>query len=280
MKIVLFTKMLSDLNADQLAALGQSLKIDGYDLCIRDGQLVTPDNVERQLPCVAGELERAGIPVRMITGPAFPMDPEDSAARRIFAAAAEAGIRYYKLGYARLNTMEGNYQKKLKHCRDLLDRWQKIASLHEMQVCWHTYGGGGQFGYFAGHNAAALYHVMEQTDPRYIRAYMDPGLLLLFGEPHPLAIEILRERISLVGLQEVLLGREAVGEEGRVKPRWAPAGQGSVPWSAVFQSLHEIQFEELLVVHAEFESTDRDDYHRLLEREIEYFRRKRQQVRA
>jgi sugar phosphate isomerase/epimerase len=275
MKIVLFTKMLSDLGIGELAALGQTLELDGYDLCVREGQPVTPENVERELPRVADALKRSGTPVRMISGPGFPMDPENTDSRRIVAAMAEAGIKYYKLGYARLDEMEGGYARKMHHCRDMLQRWQKIAEAHDLQLCCHTYGGGGPFGYYAAHNAAALYHIMEGTDPRYIRAYLDPGLMLLSGEPHPLALEILRDRVSLIGLQEVLVGREAAADEGRIKPRWVPAGEGSVPWSGVFQTLRQMQFDGLLVVHAEFEASDPAAYRRLLAREIAYFRQKR-----
>ena len=45
MKLILFSKMLKDRSIDALADLAASLGIDGYDLAVRPGHPVNPDNV-------------------------------------------------------------------------------------------------------------------------------------------------------------------------------------------------------------------------------------------
>ena len=44
-KLVLFSKFFADRGADDLIALAGALGVDGYDLCVRPGHPVNPDNV-------------------------------------------------------------------------------------------------------------------------------------------------------------------------------------------------------------------------------------------
>ena len=67
MKLILFSKMLKDRSIDALADLAASLGIDGYDLAVRPGHPVNPDNVAAALPrpSLADAAEKA---VSAVTG--------------------------------------------------------------------------------------------------------------------------------------------------------------------------------------------------------------------
>ena len=67
MKLILFSKMLKDRSIDALADLAASLGIDGYDLAVRPGHPVNPDNVAEALPRAAATLRARGFDIPMIT---------------------------------------------------------------------------------------------------------------------------------------------------------------------------------------------------------------------
>ena len=50
MKLVMFSKMLKEKSVEELAELAQELGIDGYDLAVRTGYPVNPDNAATALP--------------------------------------------------------------------------------------------------------------------------------------------------------------------------------------------------------------------------------------
>ena len=68
MKTILFSKALKDRSVGELVELAQSLGIDGYDLCVRPGYAVNPDNAAAQLPEAAALFRRNGLDIPMVTG--------------------------------------------------------------------------------------------------------------------------------------------------------------------------------------------------------------------
>ena len=62
-EIIVFTKLFKNKSLSDLIAIGQAYGLDGYDLCVRPGYLVNPDNVlETLLPAVKA-LSTAGLAV-------------------------------------------------------------------------------------------------------------------------------------------------------------------------------------------------------------------------
>ena len=63
-EIIVFTKLFKNKSLSDLVAVGQSYGLDGYDLCVRPGYLVNPDNVlESLVPAVKTLLNAFGIRV-------------------------------------------------------------------------------------------------------------------------------------------------------------------------------------------------------------------------
>ena len=49
MKIVMFTKMLQDKGIAELVELGHHLELEGWDLCVRPGYPINPENAGTEL---------------------------------------------------------------------------------------------------------------------------------------------------------------------------------------------------------------------------------------
>jgi len=68
MDIILFSKFLKDHNEKDLIERAHELDIDGYDLCVRPGYLVNPENIKEKFPQLCNILKKEGLSVQMITG--------------------------------------------------------------------------------------------------------------------------------------------------------------------------------------------------------------------
>ena len=101
MKTVLFSKRFRDRSAEQLVELARAVGAEGYDLAVRPGHPVHPDNVEEELPRVAGLMRRSGLDVPMVTGDFDLLEPTHPTALPILRAMDRADVRLLKLGYFR-----------------------------------------------------------------------------------------------------------------------------------------------------------------------------------
>ena len=77
MKLIVFSKMLRDKSVDDLIRIAAELEFDGYDLCVRPGYPVNPDNATESLAEAAERLSGAGLDIPMVTTPTDLVDPDD-----------------------------------------------------------------------------------------------------------------------------------------------------------------------------------------------------------
>jgi sugar phosphate isomerase/epimerase len=194
----------------------------------------------------------------------------------MMAAMGATGVKLFKLGYQFYHPRSGSYQNAFDQLQRRLFGWQRLAEKHGVAVCYHTHCGmdGFALGHHMGCNAAALAHLLQDIDPRLMGAYLDPGNMSLSGESFAFGAHIARNWLMAVGLQDVYVTREANADEGGYRRHWVSAGQGAVPWSNVFDTLREIEFQGLLPIHAEYEHVEIQDIESSLKQEVDYFRRK------
>ena len=99
MKFVMFTKLLKELSTSQLADTMLDLGFDGFDLAVRPGFPVNPENVAKALPAAAKEWKARGLMVGLVTTNFDFIDPTLPEVEPLLAACAEIGCRDIKLGY-------------------------------------------------------------------------------------------------------------------------------------------------------------------------------------
>jgi sugar phosphate isomerase/epimerase len=123
-----------------------------------------------------------------------------------------------------------------------------------------------------GASGAAMAHLLEGLDPRYMGAYLDAGHLARTGESFPTAAGMVRPYLSIVGLKDTSVVRIERKGHGAASWNWVPAGQGVVDWTAVFTTLREAAFDGPLTVHCEFRVPE-DQFMRSVRNEIAFFRK-------
>lgn len=271
MKLILFSKMLKDRTIDELADLAVDLGIDGYDLAVRPGYAVNPDNVAQALPAAAATLRDRGLDIPLITANTDLVDPGADGVDTLLEAMAVAGVPRVKLGYYKID-LSVDYWDAVETCRAKLQAWGEKARSHGVQVVYHTHSNRCM-----GLNAGMLGHLLQELDPAGVGAYLDTGHLTGEGEEFAVALAIQKKHLSVVSLKDFLLERERSNGHGRKKRHVVEAGQGMTDFTAAFECLHGIGYTGPASIHCEFEVDDAG-FAAAVERETAFFLSLRKKV--
>ena len=274
MKLIVFTKLFKDKSIDELVELAQRHGLDGFDLCIRPGHPINPDNVSDELVNAVQRINAAGLSVPLVTGGIDLTAPDDPGAESLLAAMEQADVRLLKLGYFRFDPHRQDYWYEVAQIRKALEGWQQLAERHNVRICYHTHSHRCM-----GLNCAALAHLIIGLDPARVGAYIDPGHMLVEGEEFPVGASMVKQYLAAVALKDVLLRRQDNHGHGRLSVKWVTAGQGMVDWSAVFSELRRLRFHGPLSVHCEFDAPP-ELLDETLDMEFAFFKQLRDQAQA
>ena len=267
MQLILFTKMLKEKTVAELAELGVQWGLDGFDLCVRTGYAVNPENAAKALPEAVEYFKSKGLAVPMVTALGSLTSADDETVRPLLAAMDKADVRLLKLGYFLFEPKTLAYLDEVQRIRGLFTKWQALAKEYNVKVCYHTHSDRCM-----GINASGLMHLLEGFDPKYIGAYLDGAHQLIEGECFDTAAAMARDYLSMVALKDVLITRVEKNGHGAPKTDWVKAGEGMVDWTFIFETLAAEGFDGPVTIHAEFE-----EYEGAIEdaiaQEVAFFRR-------
>lgn len=265
MQFVLFTKMLRDLDVGRLADTIQDLGFDGFDLAVRPGYPVNPDNVGTALPAAAKEWTNRGLTVGLVTTNFDFVDPAKPEVEPLLAASAEAGIRRIKLGYW---VWRGEpYWEGVDEIRRALEGFEKLCRKHGVTVAVHTHSGP-----YYGSNCAGAMHLVRGFDPRFIGVYIDPGHLMLDGEDLAMGVSMVREHLVLVAAKSPGWFRREEGVEVCWEHEMVPLREGIVNWGQVFEVLGSVGYEGPISLHSEYEELPRQALLRVTREDLSYLK--------
>lgn len=271
MRIVVFSKMFRQYDVSGLVSVGQELGAEGWDLAVRKGHPVNPDNVEKALPEAVRRLGEARQPVLAVTGETDLLYPNAPYAESLLRAMDVSGVRLLKLGYFLFDLAKQQYWQEVDNVRRALEGWQKLARRYNVMVVYHTHSGLA----YMGTNASALMHLLRDFDPSTIGAYLDVGHLLVTGEPFAFALAIVKPYLAMVGLKDFKPILRPIGDEHKIDWHCVPAGQGGVAWSEVFRLLAKEGFAGPCSVHTEFVVPAGASFVKMVQVEVAYLRKKR-----
>jgi len=247
MQFAYFTKHWPNSSVEDLVRLARDIGADGLDLAVRAGQAVSPQNVTKALPAAVRTCRSSGTCVSMVTMETKPTDPKDPAVEAIFAACGQAGIKCIKPGYF-LHQAGTDYWAEVDRLRGVLEELGRLAARHGVVVCYHTHSGP-----FHGSNAAGLMHLLRGQDPDVLGAYIDVGHLVLNGEEFPLALDMVRDHLRLVGVKSAIWEPRLEGGRKLWKPKFVPLSEGLVDCKQMMSELARVGFDGVLAFHGEAE---------------------------
>jgi len=272
MQLIVFSKAFRDRGVSELIGLAHRYGFEGYDLCVRPGYAVDPDNAHQELPAAVSAMRQDGLGIPMVTGNFDLLTPDHPTAEPILAAMDQADVRLLKLGYFEFDPAQQNYWQVVDDVRKALAGWQELGRKYGVKICYHTHSGVG-----VGVNCASLMHLIGGFDPQFIGAYIDPGHMVKNGEEFELGVAMVKQYLSIIGLKDVALTTGAKNGHGTVTTKWVPAGEGMVDWTDVFAELQRVGFDGPLSVHCEFEVPE-GQFYDVLAREITFFKQHRDLV--
>ena len=272
MKLILFSKMLQDKNVKELITLAHELGLDGYDLAVRPGHPIHPDNAATELVEAVSTFRKEGLSVPLVTTPTDLVLPDHPEAEPMLSAMDAADVRLIKPGYFKFDPAEQDYWQEVDRVRDALEGWAALAEKYNVKICYHNHSRRCM-----GINAGMMAHLIQGFDPRLIGAYLDAGHLVVEGEEFAVGAAIVKSHLSIIGLKDVLLTRTEKDGHGEISKAWVEAGIGMVDWTAVFSELARIEFDGPLAVHSEFKVPD-SEFMPAMKRDVAFFKRFRDQA--
>ena len=245
MNYIFFSKMVREQPIPMLIETLKGIGADGVDLCVRPGFPVNPDNCRAELPRAAKAIRDAGLVIPMVSAPTNLTDPRSPAAENIFRACHDAGIRDVKVGYWPFRA--GEYWKLVDAARKDIEGFASLGSGLGVRCNLHTHSGLN-----LGLNVASIMDLATGFMPRDVGVYLDPGHLVLHGEPLTMGFSIAGEHLALIAVKD---SEWIKGEGGKPKKsHFLPPGQGLVDWREMMRALIARGYTGPLSFHSEYES--------------------------
>ena len=251
MKKIMFTKHLEGLDVKGIIAGLKAANVEGADLCVRPGYPVNPENISKALPEAAKAFADEGLVIPLVTAPGDFTRPDIDYAEDFYTACGEAGVGHIKLGYWHWSP-EKHYWDQLDEIRGFMGDFEKLSAKTGVKTVVHNHSGKSM-----GLNSCAAMNVVKGFDPAHIGIFTDPGHLSLCGEPIEMAIDIVRDYLSVFAFKDLIKhppqGRK---DQGTRKTGVVRLGTGFGDWPALIKTLKSIKFDGPVSFHSEYSGED------------------------
>lgn len=160
-----FTKCLQFLNFEQIAGVLVRTGFDGADITVRPGGQIEPENAQTELPKAAKTLQKAGLLLpMMVTAVTDTDNPQEV---KLLQVAADAGIRYYRLGW-----LSYDFTKTIQQNLDIFKgKFEKLAKLNKKLGIHGGYQ--NHSGMQVGAPVWDLFDLVKDCDPKYLGVQYD-----------------------------------------------------------------------------------------------------------
>lgn len=260
MRYVYFTKTLQKLDLAGLVAFAKDVGLAGFDLAVRPGHPVTPDNAVKELPAAARRFANDGLTVGLVSAPTDLNDPASRQAAALFDACGAAGVPAIKLGYF---AYRAPFESCLAEARKKLAGFAKLAEKAKVKACYHTHSGA-----MLGNNAAGARLLLADLDPHHVGLFFDTGHTAINGGPARMELDQVRAWLALVAIKDMAWTKGRGWSSSVV-----PVGDGIVKWDDVARGLRDCRFNGTVSLHGEYEAKDMDDRKRLAKAELAALRK-------
>jgi sugar phosphate isomerase/epimerase len=247
MKHIMFTKHLEGLDVGGIIDSLKSAGMDGADLCVREGYPVNPENIDKAMPEAAKQFADNGLVIPLVTAPGDFNKPDVDYADKYFAACGAAGVGHIKLGYWHWKP-DTHYWDYLDEIRVWMEGFAKLSEKHGVKTVVHNHSGKSM-----GLHSCAAMNVVKGFDPKHVGIFADVGHLGVSGEPIAMALDIVREYLSVMAFKDLIRQRPFGGvKQGAPAGGTMRLGQGFVDWPEVVATLKALKFDGPVSFHSEY----------------------------
>ena len=247
MKLMMFAKSLQEY---PIAKAGQTLKdlgIPGMDFTVRSNGYIEREEVAEKLPAAVETLAQIGIEVPMLTTDITSAD--EDYVEDVFAAAADCGVQWMKLGYWHYQGF-GTLEQSIYEVKSRVIDLEALARQYGVWVGLHIHSGD-----YMTANGAVVREILRGRNPQYVGAYIDPGHMVVEGacSVWKQCLDLLAPWIKLVAVKDMKFVYNPTGDDPKSYDRkLVPLSEGMVPWSEVLELLSQIGFDGGISMHSEY----------------------------
>ena len=241
----MFTKSFKGKALDTILQEVKKAGFDGMDFAVRPDYPVNPDNFEKELPVAAKRAADMGLSVPLIT-PAQAIQPDDEM-ERLWAAAAQSGAKFVKLGYW-THESGSDYWEGVDNIRRALEGFSRLVEEYGVRGAIHQHSGP-----YYGSNCCGVMDLVKEFDPDKICVYMDPGHVAKDGEAPQMAFDILGDYLAIMAVKTPQYTREE--RDGKITwgANWqCKLWEGFVDWIEIMELARKAGFDGPLSFHCEY----------------------------
>ena len=246
---MVFSKHLQGMPLAEAARGLHAIGIEWIDLTVRPGGHVAPERVRDDLPRAAEALAAEGVRIGMLTTNIT--DAGDPHARPVLETAAKLGVRHYKLGYYPYR----GFGTLRRQRAEVAARLKDLARLNrELGVHGGFHNHSDEF---FGASLWDVEHVLQNTDPAALGAYLDPAHAVVEGgsDGWRMGMDLLAGRITMLAVKDFrwLDAKSGYAGARRHSVQWCPLAQGNTPWPQVLAHLRALDFSGPVSLHSEYQ---------------------------
>ena len=253
MRYIMFSKHLQEMDVPAAGKAIKSLGFDGVELTVRPQGHVEPERVKEDLPRAVDALRDIGLDVPAIVTDVKGVDAPY--AHDLCATAAQVGatcLRNTAWPYRPIGHIKEDVAAAKKNARAL----ETLGRDYGLRFCIHAHSGntltamGGLF-----------WHLVADTDPRYVAASFDLGHLTAEGGNGGWvqSIDLFQDRVGILAVKSFGWFSEPDAETGGTcwTPKLVPLQDGAVQWKKAFQLLRQVGWDadgkSLVSLHSEYQ---------------------------
>jgi len=240
-EVRLFSKPLDQYDFDFMCDCLLNSGIGGFDLTVRPGGKVEPDNVEVQLPKLVELAGKRNLGMdMMVTAILTAYDPFTD---RVLKTASETGIKYYRLGWFDYDLKAGILESLTKHRQQLL----KIVELNKK---YNLHGGyQNHSGARVGGPVWDLHELLRDLPAEYLGSQYDVRHAMVEGtNTWIFGMRLIAPHIQTLAIKDFTWKTL----NGKPQAVTVPLGEGMVDWDLFFKTVREFSIAGPATLHVEY----------------------------
>jgi L-ribulose-5-phosphate 3-epimerase len=271
--VCVFSKCLQFLSFDEMGEALALLGFDGADVPVRPSGQIEPSEVKTGLLLAVKTLRKYGIEIPMIVTSIT--DPSDPLTLPILQAAADSGIKYYRMGWLKYEAAK-TIQQNLD---DYKRTFEKLAAINEKLGIHGDYQ--NHSGTSVGSPVWDLYDLVKDVDPLHLGIQYDIRHAVTEGAySWSLGMKRIAPWIRTIDIKDFVWGKN---EKGEWQHQNVPLGEGMVNFDDFLTEYAELNMEAPISIHYEYDlggaetgkketTMDHNQIYAFLKKDLDWFR--------
>lgn len=243
-----FTKPLDHYEPDFIAKTLSLSGVEGFDLTVRPGGIVEPENIEEDLPKIIEAGMRHNVVTKMIVTSI--KDTSERLTNKTLKVASQNGVNHYRLGYYDYDFKKG-ILKSLSEVKPQLQRLAQLNSELNIQGGYQNHSG-----IMVGAPMWDLWQLIHDISPKLISNQFDVRHAVTEGNSSwILSMNLLSKNIGSLAIKDFVWKVS----NGKARVVGTPLGEGIVDFDLYFKTIKELNIIAPITLHIEYPLLSADE---------------------